>query len=382
MKYYIITYGCQMNISDSERIAAILRQQGHKPIKADSSSEALTKADLIVINACSVRQSAVNRIFSEIHKLYSNEGKKRKKIILAGCLLESDKKKIQEKVDEFWNPDKYFRPSSLCLPAGRRVSSAFVPIMTGCNNFCSYCVVPYTRGREKSKPTNEIIKEIKSLIKNGCREITLLGQNVNSYKSQTPIPKSQINSKFQIQKEKKSQLLVTSCQSQKENNFPQLLRLINAIPGDFTIKFLTSHPKDMSDELIEVIAECKKIAKEIHLPIQSGDNTILKKMNRKYTVGHYKKLIKKIRCKIPNAMISTDVIVGFPGETKKQFQNTVKIFREIKFDKAYINKYSPRFGTIAFKLKDDVPQSEKKQRWQILENLVNKKGLHKKGSNI
>jgi tRNA-2-methylthio-N6-dimethylallyladenosine synthase len=382
MKYHIITYGCQMNVSDSKRIVVMLQQQGHKPIKADSSSEALTKADLIVINACSVRQSAINRVFSEIHKLYSTEGKKRKKIILAGCLLESDKKKIQEKVDEFWKPDKYFHCQPINAPGSDHV---FIPIMTGCNNFCSYCVVPYTRGRERSKPADEIIKEIKSLIKNGCKEITLLGQNVNSYRSQIASTKIQTNShpasnhpkggKYQISKNKNSQLLVTNSQSLEhgEITFPQLLRIINAIPGDFTIKFLTSHPKDMSDELIEVIAECKKVAKEIHLPVQSGDNTILKKMNRKYTVGHYKKLIKKIRAKIPNTIISTDVIVGFPGETKKQFANTVKLFQQIKFDKAYINKYSPRFGTIAYKLKDDVPQEEKKRRWKILEDLANKK---------
>ncbi len=224
--------------------------------------------------------------------------------------------------------------------------------MTGCNNFCSYCVVPHTRGREKSRPAKEIICEVKNLVKRGYKEIVLLGQNVNSYNSQIPITNGQSNPKFKIK------------------NFPKIIRMVNDISGDFQIKFLTSHPKDMSDELIETIAECKKVSREIHLPIQSGDNTILKKMNRGYTVNHYKSLIKKIRKAIPKAKISTDVIVGFPGETKKQFENTVKLLKEIKFSKAYINKYSPRFGTAASKLKDNVPIQEKKIRWNIINKIV------------
>jgi len=385
MKYHIITYGCQMNQSDSERIADILQKQGHKPAKN------IEQADLVVINACSVRQSAINRVFSQVHKFYASDGKKRKKIILAGCLLESDKKKIQEKIDEFWNPDKYFCPSSQYESVSGPRKSAFVPVMTGCNNFCSYCVVPYTRGREKSKPTGEIIKEIKSLIKNGCKEITLLGQNVNSYRSliKSSSPQTRLKDDSTLQErggalkgrrgaeacEHHLPSIPSSTEEGKQIDFSSLLRLINSIPGNFTIKFLTSHPKDMSDELINAVAGCEKVVKEIHLPIQSGDNTILEKMNRKYTVGHYKKLIKKIRAKITNAIISTDVIVGFPGETEKQFQNTVRLFKEIKFNKAFINKYSPRFGTTAYKMKDNVPQDEKKRRWQVLEELVNKNNV-------
>ena len=208
--------------------------------------------------------------------------------------------------------------------------------MTGCNNFCSYCAVPYTRGREKSRPANEIIKEVKKLIKNGYKEITLLGQNVNSY----------------------------------EFGFPKLLQIISNIPGDFQIKFMTSHPKDMSDQLIKTIAENKKISKEIHLPVQSGDNTILKKMNRDYTIGHYKKLIKKIRKAIPKAIISTDIIVGFPGETKKQFENTVKLVKEMNFKQIYTARYSPRLGTKAAKLENDVPDNEKIKRKRIILDLI------------
>jgi len=286
---------------------------------------------LILINVCSVRQSAVNRVYAKVNKYF-----KKKKIILTGCVLKEDKNKLKNKVSEFWHPDYYFE----CLPIHQSKFQAFLPIMTGCNNFCAYCVVPYTRGREKSRPAKEIIREIKSLVKKDYKEVILLGQNVNSYKD-------------------------------KNVNFPKLLKKINNIKGNFKINFITSHPKDMSDELIETMAKCQKLIKEIHLPVQSGDNEILKKMNRHYTTAQYKNLIKKIREKIPGIKISTDIIVGFPGETKKQFQNTVKLAKEIKFEKAYIAKYSPRQGTLAFKLKNNVSPQEKKTRWQILEKLIN-----------
>jgi tRNA-2-methylthio-N6-dimethylallyladenosine synthase len=236
-----------------------------------------------------------------------------------------------------WLPDDYFDVP----PIRADKFSAFVPIMTGCNNFCSYCAVPFTRGREKSRPAKKIINEVRVLVKNGYKEITLIGQNVNSYKD-------------------------------KKINFTKLLKTINALSGEFRLSFLTSHPKDMSDKLIATMAECEKLKKELHLPIQSGDNTILRKMNRHYTVAHYKKLIKKIRKQIPGIKISTDIIVGFPGETKKQFQNTVKLAKTINFDKAYIAKYSPRPGTAAARLKDDIPAAEKTRRWRMLDTLINK----------
>jgi len=314
-----------MNKSDGERIISVLKKQGYLPALKEA------EADLILINVCSVRQSAVNRVYAKVNKYF-----KKKKIILTGCVLKEDKNKLKNKVSEFWHPDYYFE----CLPIHQSKFQAFLPIMTGCNNFCAYCVVPYTRGREKSRPAKEIIREIKSLVKKDYKEVILLGQNVNSYKD-------------------------------KNVNFPKLLKKINNIKGNFKINFITSHPKDMSDELIETMAKCQKLIKEIHLPVQSGDNEILKKMNRHYTASHYKKLIKKIKQKIPGIKISTDIIVGFPGETKKQFQNTVKLAKEIKFEKAYIAKYSPRPGTLAFKLRNNVSPQDKKTRWQILEKLIN-----------
>lgn len=317
-----------MNINDGERIANVLESHGHSPIPKEN------EADLVVINVCSVRQSAVDRVSGKIKNL--RKGNPKAKIILTGCVLKNDRKKFKEKVDEIWDIAGFDLKAKHCASL-----SAYVPIMTGCNNFCTYCVVPYTRGKEKSRPAEEIICEAKILVKKGCKEITLLGQNVNSYRS-------------------------------GNIDFSKLLKKINDLPGNFQIKFLTSHPKDMSDELINVIAGCQKIAKEIHLPIQSGDNIVLKKMNRNYTVSHYKKLVKKIRGIVPEIKISTDVIVAFPGETKKQFENTVKLFKEIRFDMAYIAKYSPRSGTTAFYLKDNVLIREKKRRYNILNEVFKK----------
>jgi len=335
MKYFIKTFGCQMNESDSERIAAFLEKQGYK------KSSALEAADLIVVNACSVRQTAIDRIFGLKKKFKKLNAKK----ILTGCLIKSDIPKFKEFFEEILSINQFLGKNYLELkPKHLFPNSAFVPIMTGCNNFCSYCVVPFTRGREISRSIKEVIDEVKNLIKKGYKEITLLGQNVNSY-----LP----------------------ADGAGQYNFAKLLQKINDLPGNFQIKFLTSHPKDMSDELIDTIAKCEKISKEIHLPIQSGDNEILRKMNRGYTVEQYKNLIEKIRTKIPRAEITTDVIVGFPEETKKQFENTVKVFKEIKFAKAYVNKYSTRTGTLASKFKDNVPLAEKKTRWKILNDLVN-----------
>ncbi|MBU1102076.1 MiaB/RimO family radical SAM methylthiotransferase [Patescibacteria group bacterium] len=348
MKYFIITYGCQMNVADSEKIASALEKTGQQP------ANNVKEADLLVINACSVRQAAIDRVYGQINNFPD------KKIIVAGCLLDFDKKRLaQNKNISFWNPDEYFKlpPARLASesvaggPPRTNKNTANIPIMTGCNNFCSYCVVPYTRGREKSRPASRIIKEVKSLIKKGYKEVILLGQNVNSYKD-------------------------------KKNNFLQLLQKINNLPGDFWLSFLTSHPKDMSDKLIETMARCEKIAPYIHLPVQSGDNEILKKMNRHYTVTHYKNLIKKLRAafkkhrvNFPPLAISTDIIVGFPGETKKQFQHTANLAREIKFDMIYFAQYSPRPGTAAARLPDDVPQQEKKRRTRILNNILKKTAL-------
>ena len=328
MRYHILTYGCQMNKSDSERIAASLENDGYKPARK------INEADLVVVNMCSVRQPAVDRVFGLKQKLYNLKSQNPNlKTILTGCLLKKDEGKFRKIFD-----DVRKQPWSFLY-----VKSKYIPISNGCDNFCTYCVVPHTRGSLACRDHKEIIREIRKSVENGVKEIWLLGQNVNKYKSKT-------------------------------TNFAKLLKMVNSLPGDFKIRFASPNPADFSDELIEVMAKCKKVAKFLNLPVQSGDNQILKKMNRPYTVKHYKNLVKKIRGKIPDINLSTDVIVGFPGETKKQFENTVKLFKEIKFDIAYIAKYSPRPGTAAFQLKDDIPVKEKKQRERILIELSKQKG--------
>ena len=244
--YHIITFGCQANLADSERIARKLEISGYQ------KATKLESANIVVINACSVRLSAVNRVYGLIKNLSKSKTKKSKlKIIVAGCVLKEDKKKLLAKDEniEFWHPDEYFD----LTPVSSSANAAYIPIMTGCNNFCTYCAVPYTRGRERSRPAKDIIRDAKNAIKNKKTEIWLLGQNVNSYKY----------------------------------GFPKLLKTINALAGDFKIYFMSSHPKDFSDNLIKAIAENKKVSREIHLRVQWGDNAILKKMNRKYTVSHY-----------------------------------------------------------------------------------------------
>lgn len=370
-----------MNKSDSERIGTVLENVGYK-----SASE-INEADLIVVNMCSVRQSAVDRVYGRIKNFAKLKNKNEKlKIILTGCVLKSDLKKFENHFDyilpiktlPFWQnllkKDKFFyypdpRSPEFCqkfdgdylkIKSAYSNFSAFVPISTGCNNFCSFCVVPYVRGPEICRPANEILNEVKNLIKGDFKEIWLLGQNVNSYKSE----QRTINNERNI-------------------DFVRLLKMINEIPGDFWIRFTSSHPKDFSDSLVEVIAKCKKVTPYINLPVQSGDNAILRKMNRPYTIEKYKKLVKKIRDSFDKnrealekeVAISTDVIVGFPSETKRQFENTVKLFKEMKFDMAYIAKYSPRSQTTAFKLKDDVPKEEKKRRRKVLTEILKETAL-------
>lgn len=383
MKYFIQTFGCQMNKSDSLRIAWALEQNGFQ------KTEKISQADLILVNMCSVRQSAVDRVYGMGMKFKQIRKRNPKLItILTGCCLENDRKKLLTHFDLIFNinqlPKLFILLSSvlkqkniklktkkilnnkilnqknkvknkkiisnfknyLCIPS--LIESpviAYVPIMTGCNNFCSYCVVPYTRGREKSRPIKNILQEIEELVsKKGIKEIILLGQNVNSYHS-------------------------------GKINFPKLLEKINQIPGKFWITFISSHPKDLSSHLIKTMADCDKICEYLHLAVQSGDNKILKAMNRCYTVEKYLKLIQKVRKKIKELAITTDIIVGFPQETKQQFQNTAKLMHAAKFDLAYIAQYSPRAGTQSAQIQDNILKQEKKRREKVLTEILKKTAL-------
>lgn len=330
MKYHIITFGCQMNKSDSERMATDLENKGYK------NASKIETADLIVVNMCSVRQSAVDRVYGLLPKFK----KLKAKTVLTGCILKEDKNKFKKRFDTIWQMKDYFN----LLPKCQSNLRAFVPISNGCNNFCAYCVVPFTRGSLVCRSHQEILKEVQNLVKEGFKEIWLLGQNVNDYHSPT----------------------------NHSINFAKLLEMINHLQRDFLVRFMSPHPKNFTDELITVMAKSEKIAKYLNLPVQSGDNQILKKMRRSYTVKEYRDLVKKIRKKIPEINLSTDVIVGFPGETKKQFQNTVKLVKEIKFNIAYISKYSPRVNTVAFQMKNNVPLKEKKQREKTLRKILTK----------
>lgn len=362
--YFIKTFGCQMNISDSERIASFLEDKGYK-----KSALSISEASLVIFNTCGVRQAAENRVYSLIHNLQKTDKKVR--IILTGCLANRKdvQRRLKDKVDLFCEiknfPEKFqetldasYLSDSLntqcssenylnITPKYINNFSASIPIMTGCNNFCSYCVVPYARGREVSRPAQEIIAEIKTLLKNNCKQITLLGQNVNSY-------------------------------DDGKINFPQLLKKINSIPGKFWIQFVSSHPKDMSDELIETIAKSKKVCELVHLPIQSGSDEIIAKMNRKYTAKHYLNLARKIRSAFkehkPGILfaLTSDIIVGFPGETKKQFLCSADIMQKAKYDMVFFGQYSPRPGTVAWKMKDNVSKAEKVKREQFLNEILKK----------
>lgn len=423
MKYHITTFGCQMNKSDSERIAGLLESLNY------TKTEDETEAYLRVINACSVRQPAIDRIFGKarLWNIEKNRIIKNKKppalradsamspnlpttqitTILTGCVLPKDRIKF-EKLFDFvldirelpaWhkilksNPQYYCEEKLKTPPApliracpehaegvnianplmirgarGVKKSylsitpiyqnrySAFVPIMTGCNNFCAYCAVPYTRGREFSRDVKEVLREVKNLIKNGCLEITLLGQNVNSY---CPSDKQNFSKK-----------------NPYKDSFAAFLWEINQFKKLNRLHFTAPHPKDMNDEAIDALA-LSKMVNYLHLPVQSGDNEILKKMDRNYTAQDYLNLIKKIKNKIPDIALGTDIIVGFPNETKKQFENTVQLYKQVKFDISYTAKYSPRPNTAAEKMEDNVSLKEKKRRWEVLQKLMEETALKK-----
>ena len=365
-----------MNKSDSERIARILEKMGYKKAKKEEIP------DIIVVNMCSVRQSAVDRVYGLTQRLKKLKTRNPKlKTILTGCILKEDRKKFAEKFDlilnikDLKNWPRFIKKatagksllSQSCYNSGEYLKirpkyqnrfSVFIPISTGCNNACTYCAVPFTRGPLICREAEDILKEAREAVKKGAKEIWLLGQNVNDYCSKPKI------------KNQKSKII----------NFARLLEMIDKIKGNFWIRFTSPNPADFSKKLIETMARCKKITPYLNLPVQSGDDKILKKMNRRYTVKEYKKLVKKIRSAFrryrkgleKEIALSTDVIVGFPGETKKQFQNTAKLLKEIRFDMAYIARYSPRPGTGAEKMKDNVSDKEKRRREEELTKILRK----------
>lgn len=362
--FHITTFGCQMNEHDSEVIDGLLTERGFSSVKERKD------ASIVIINTCSVRDNADKRFFGTLGQL-----KKRKEsdpsfiVCVCGCMMQQQRVVDTIKAKYPW-VDVIFGTNSIHhipeliekvaiekekvvdiienteeivegLPAKRLFDhKALVNIMFGCNNFCTYCIVPYTRGREKSRAPEAIVDEVKGLVADGVKEIMLLGQNVNSYDG-------------------------------NGTSFAELLKMLNDVDGLERIRFMTSNPKDLSDELIEAFAVCDKLCRNLHLPIQSGSNRVLKRMNRKYTREDYLKLIEKLRKTVPDITLSTDIIVGFPGETNEDFEETLSIVKEVEYDSAFTFIYSIRKGTPAEKFEDQIEESEKHRRFDLLVSAVN-----------
>jgi len=356
-KFFIETYGCQMNVSDSELVTSILLDNGF--IRASQIDD----ADVIIFNTCSVRQHAEDRVFGRISNELSRKNHKPElQIGVIGCMaqrLGERLQEIQKGVDFIVGVDAYEKLPGIILeqcdqsvdntvnasvlysdhfPVSDNPTCGFVTIMRGCNNFCSYCIVPYLRGRERSRPYRDIISDVEKSGSNGQKDITLLGQNVNSY-------------------------------IYDDINFPKLLHLINGIEDIERIRFITSHPKDLTDELIDALASLAKVCDHIHLPMQSGDNGILAMMNRGYTVEHYFGLITKLRSAIPEIAITTDMICGFPSETEDAFDNSMQALRQIGFDYAFCFKYSQREGTASYSLDYQVDEEIRLNRLKRMIDL-------------
>ena len=351
--YYIWTIGCQMNKSDSERIASYLEQAGYE------AAHRAEEAEIIVLNSCVVRQSAEDRVINKLGALKSlKRGRQNPVLALTGCMVDS---RVDGLRNRFPYVDLFFRPQAVedlgqflaaralaprqmpgsLLPL-RPSPSTFVPIIEGCDKFCSYCIVPYRRGRERSRPVEEIVCQVRWLVQHGAKEVILLGQNVDSYGHDLPT----------------------------RPELADLLAELNRIDGLARIRFLTSHPKDMGQRLIEAMARLEKVCEHLSLPFQAGDDDILMAMRRGYSAKQYRELVERIRDAIPGVALSTDVIVGFPGESEEQFERTLDTVRELRFDTVHVACYSPRPGTIASrKLEDNVPFEEKRRRRQKIEEL-------------
>ena len=375
LKYTILTMGCQLNENDSEKLCGMLEKMGY------TKTEKQNDADLALFNTCCVRENAEDKLFGKLGELKRLKEQKGIIIAIGGCMMQE--KHITDKIKEsypfvdilFGTHTLHKFPEDLYkvieekrkledildidgkiyegLPIKRDSKiKASVTIMNGCNNFCSYCIVPYVRGRERSRQPRDIIEEVKKLAKEGYKEITLLGQNVNSY--------------LRVEREKN----IPFEEYQGVNSFATLLRAINKIDGIERIRFISPHPKDFTDDVIEAIADCEKVCKLVHLPLQSGNTKVLKEMNRKYTKEQYLNLVEKMKNKIPNLTLSTDIIVGFPGETDEEFEDTLEVVEKVGFEQVYMFIYSRRVGTPGDKMQNQIPEDIKHKRFDKLKVLV------------
>ena len=367
------TYGCQQNEADSEQIRGMLREMGY------AFTEDTSVADVIVINTCAIREHAELRVLGNVGALTHTKRRKPNQVIcLCGCSMQEPH--MAEKIRKsFRHVDLVFGPHALWrfpellqqvllkkervfateqsdgriaegLPVVRRGKiKAWVSIMYGCNNFCTYCIVPYVRGRERSREPEQILEEVRSLVAEGYKDITLLGQNVNSYGKDLD----------------------------SNVDFADLLAQINDIPGDFLVRFMTSHPRDASQKLFETMARCDKVAPQLHLPVQSGSSRVLKAMNRHYDREIYLDEVRRLKALIPDIVLTSDIIVGFPGETQEEFEETLSLLEEVRFDSLFTFIFSPRVGTPAAKMDDPVPMEEKKKWFQQLLDTQNRISVEK-----
>ncbi len=421
-KYYIETYGCQMNVADSEVVASILGDAGYEPVSD------IKEADLILVNTCSIRENAEQRVWGRLD-LFRSEKRKRPQVIVGvlGCMAERLKEKLLESdkmVDMVVGPDAYRDLPMLVETASSGHTavnvllsreetyadispvrlesngvSAFISIMRGCNNMCAYCVVPYVRGAERSRDPETIVREAREIFDSGYREVTLLGQNVNSY-SWIPEEKAHDSSPFltgravsqpagvvfptdpQVRRDGAVPLTIVP-QIEGPIGFAKLLEMVASIDPLLRVRFSTSHPKDLSDDVLEVIARHDNICRHIHLPVQSGSSSVLDRMNRKYTREWYLDRIAAIERILPGCTLSTDIIAGFCGETEEEHQDTLSLMREVGFDFAYMFKYSERPDTKAARhMKDDVPEDVKTRRLNEIIALQNKLSGVSKRSDI
>ena len=375
LKYCILTMGCQLNENDSEKLCGMLEEMGY------TRTENFEDSDIALFNTCCVRENAEDKLFGKLGELKRIKEKNGTIIAIGGCMMQEEH--ITEKIKQsypfvdiiFGTHTLYRFPQDLFkalqtkekikdvididgevyegLPIKRDSTiKASVTIMYGCNNFCTYCIVPYVRGRERSRKPKDIIEEVKGLAKEGYKEITLLGQNVNSY----------------LREEKEKNIPFE--QYEGVNSFATLLRAINKIDGIERIRFVSPHPKDFTDDVIDAIAECNKVCKLIHLPLQSGNTKVLKEMNRKYSKEQYLNLVEKMKNKIPNLTLSTDIIVGFPGETEEEFKDTLDVVEKVKFEQVYMFIYSRRVGTPGDRMPNQIPEEVKHKRFNKLKELV------------
>ena len=384
-KYAVLTMGCQLNENDSEKISGMLEESGY------TKTDDLAKANVIVFNTCCVRENAEDRLFGklgEVKKYKENNGTI---IAIGGCMMQE--KHIVNKLKQSYPfVDIVFGPHTMQdfpkdlynsivenkkiedildiegniiegMPIVRDDSiKASVAIMNGCNNFCTYCIVPYVRGRERSRNPQDIYNEVLDLARNGYKEITLLGQNVNSYLVSERKQNENLN--LSVKKENGEEVEV--------NSFAKLLRLINTIDGIERIRFISPHPKDFTDDVIDSIRDCDKVCNLIHLPLQSGSTNVLKAMNRKYTKEQYLNLVEKIKAKIPNIQFSTDIIVGFPGETEEDFEDTLDVVKKVGYEQIFMFIYSRRVGTVADKMENQIDEKVKHERFNRLKSLAEK----------